>query len=322
MDKMENSFLEILNNIAKLDRRALAKGITMIERDPTLSQHVTKHIKNNRNKAEIAIIGVTGSPGVGKSTFINELASRYRQRDQTIAILATDPTSPFSGGAILGDRIRMTEHDTDKNVFIRSLGSRGSSEGLSAAIPAIIDLLRIYGVGYCIIETVGSGQLDVLVRAFADTTILLLSPEGGDEVQMMKAGIIEIADILVINKCDRNGADPLQNQLRAWLDLLPGLVNWRSPILKTESRSGQGIDEVMTELDAHQKFIKTLDPDSIDFQDRQRMNALHIAISLYRIKCLDLLQTEFFQNHFSKNGQDPMKIVELLNQKFCQERNS
>ena len=316
---MNSDFTDILKNIANHDRRALAKGITLVESDPTLGKLVSDYLETNKSSSNSAVVGVTGSPGVGKSTFINELASNLRKRDEKIAILATDPTSPFSGGAILGDRIRMTEHDTDKDVFIRSLGSRGSSEGLSAAIPTIMNLLRIYGVDYCIIETVGSGQLDVLVRAFADTTVLLLSPEGGDEIQMMKAGIIEIADVLVINKCDRKGAQPLLNQLKAWLDLLPAAVDWRPPILKTEAINGEGIDEVVKQLDAHRQYRTALDPGSESFKNQLRMNVLHVALSLYRLRCLNLLQDQPFQNHLTKHSRDPMKIVDLLNQNFCRE---
>ncbi len=203
------------------------------------------------------VIGITGSPGVGKSTSTSALVSVYRRRGLKVGVLAVDPSSPFSGGALLGDRVRMQEHATDDGVFIRSMASRGHLGGLSWATPQALRVLSAAGCDVVLIETVGVGQAEVDVASLADTTLVLLAPGMGDGIQAAKAGILEVADVFVVNKADRDGADTVARDLRSMLSLGDRRADdgWRVPIVKTVAAKGEGAEEVVDEIERHAAWL-------------------------------------------------------------------
>ncbi len=203
------------------------------------------------------VVGLTGSPGVGKSTSTNALVAAYRRRGMRVGVLAVDPSSPFSGGALLGDRVRMQDHATDDGVFIRSMASRGHLGGLSWATPQALRVLSAAGCDVVLVETVGVGQAEVEVASLADTTLVLLAPGMGDGIQAAKAGILEVADLFVVNKADREGADTVVRDLRYMLSLGDRRTDdgWRVPILKTVAAKGEGADEVVADIERHGQWL-------------------------------------------------------------------
>jgi LAO/AO transport system kinase len=204
------------------------------------------------------VIGLTGAPGVGKSTTTNALVAAYRALDRRVGVLAVDPSSPFSGGALLGDRVRMQDHFTDPGVYIRSMASRGHLGGLAWSTPQALRVLDAAGCDVILVETVGVGQSEVEVAGLADTTVVLLAPGMGDAIQAAKAGILEVGDVYVVNKADRDGADSAVRELRHMLTLgerrQPG--DWRPPILRTVASRGEGMDEVLEALDKHRTWLE------------------------------------------------------------------
>jgi LAO/AO transport system kinase len=202
------------------------------------------------------VVGLTGAPGVGKSTTTNGLIAAYRARGRRVGVLAVDPSSPFSGGALLGDRIRMSEHAADPHVFIRSMASRGHLGGLSWAAPQALRVLDAAGCDVVLLETVGVGQSEVEVAGTADTTVVLVAPGMGDGVQAAKAGILEVADVLVVNKGDREGAPRATRDLRHVVELAERDAGaWRPPVLRTVATTGEGIDDVLAAVDAHREHL-------------------------------------------------------------------
>lgn len=201
-------------------------------------------------------IGVTGPPGAGKSTILDGITHLMRQEAQKVGVLAVDPTSPLTGGAVLGDRIRMQRHYLDEDVFIRSLGTRGSSGGLSRITLGAVKLLDAYGVDTVIVETVGVGQTEVEVMGVVDTVVVVLVPESGDAIQAMKAGLLEVADIFVINKADRPGAQQLASEVRTMLNMAESRPWWRPPILLTQAYTGDGLSELLEAIHTHQRSLE------------------------------------------------------------------
>ncbi len=230
--------------------RAAAQLITHIENQNKVQEIISTIYPY---KKESYIIGITGAPGVGKSTITDKLIEQFRNHDKKVGIVAIDPTSPFSGGAILGDRIRLQKHATDKNVFIRSMGSRGHLGGLAPATNNVITILSVLGCDYIIIETVGVGQSEVEIVKYADTVLLVLTPESGDSVQVMKAGIMEIGDIFVINKCDRPGSDKIESELNI-LQQISDIQAAERPIVKIVALKNIGIPELYQAVLDHQKL--------------------------------------------------------------------
>ena len=233
--------------------RALARAITMVERRDAAVRELQQAL---RDRAQAPyVVGFTGAPGTGKSTLVDALVALLRRRERSVAVIATDPNSPFTGGAILGDRIRMQRHALDPRVFIRSMGARGHLGGLSLAAREAIRLLGAFGFDPVILETVGVGQSELEVAAVADTTVVVLTPNLGDGVQMIKAGILEIADIFVVNKADLEGHQRVATELRAMLSLAPKGQDkgWRPPIIATSATRQEGIEEVWAAIESHRK---------------------------------------------------------------------
>lgn len=247
---------DILRRAVAGERRWLARAITQIEtRAPGLGDGLARlAVRRRSGPGAPHVIGLTGPPGAGKSTFADRLVTEARARGDRVAVVAVDPSSPFSGGAILGDRVRMEGHASDDDVYVRSLSSRGHLGGLSGATSEVVDLLDACGYDTIIVETVGVGQSEIGVLEVADTTLVVLTPESGDTVQTMKAGLIEIADVFVVNKADRPGADRLVRDLEVavGLDDAPG---WKAPVHATSATEGRGIGDVVASVRAHLAWI-------------------------------------------------------------------
>ena len=239
------------------ESRAVARLISLVENDSPRLREVAAALAPRTGTAQV--VGLTGSPGVGKSTTTSALVSALRADGKRVGVLAVDPSSPFSGGALLGDRIRMQDHATDDGVFIRSMASRGQLGGLSAAVPQALRVLAAAGCDIVLVETVGVGQAEVEIASLADTTLVLLAPGMGDGIQAAKAGILEIADVFVINKADRDGADQVARDLR-YMQSLGGRHSqegsWRPPILKTVAVRSEGMDEVVAAIAKHADWMR------------------------------------------------------------------
>jgi LAO/AO transport system kinase len=203
------------------------------------------------------VVGITGAPGAGKSTLVDRVITLARRAGDRVGVLAVDPTSPFSGGAILGDRVRMQGHTLDEGVFIRSMATRGHLGGLTLAVPGAIRVLAAVGMKTVIVETVGVGQVEVEIAAHADTTVVVVNPGWGDSVQAAKAGLLEVADIFVVNKSDRPGAAEARLDLEHMLDMDPSMGEWRPPVLLSTATSGEGADELWSAIERHGEHLRT-----------------------------------------------------------------
>lgn len=262
--------------------RSLARLISLVEDDAAALPAVMSALAPLVSGA--AVIGVTGAPGVGKSTTTTALVQKYRAQSKKLAVLAVDPTSPFSGGALLGDRIRMQEHALDDQVYIRSMATRGHLGGLSAAVPQAIRVLDAVGFDPIIIETVGVGQSEVEIAGHADTTLVLLAPGMGDAVQAAKAGLLEIGDIYVVNKADRDGADVTAREIRNALSLAParGPEDWRPRVVMTSADRGIGVDELIEDITAHREWLNSSGQLVERRLRRIRLEIEHLALSSLR----------------------------------------
>jgi len=237
------------------DKRALARAITLIESDDPAGWELVREVYPRTGKARI--VGFTGPPGVGKSTLIGALTGELRKAEREVAVLSIDPSSPFTRGALLGDRIRLTDHFLDPGVFIRSMASRGALGGLSEAALQVALVMDAAGKDDVLIETVGVGQAEIDIVDHADTIVLALMPGSGDSIQALKAGVMEIPDVIVVNKADHPMTDTMVREVRGVLALSQDPEGWKVPILRTEAARGEGIEELAAKIEEHREFIES-----------------------------------------------------------------
>ena len=259
-------FEQLIEGVLRGDRRFIAKTITLIENNRSESHKVVSLLYPKTGKAHI--VGVTGPPGSGKSTLIQKLVEELRRRRKTVGIVAVDPSSPFTGGAFLGDRVRMQEHSTDEGVFIRSMATRGSAGALAKATKDVVRVLDASGKDVVVVETVGAGQSEVEIIKVAHTVVVVLAPGLGDEIQAIKAGMMEIGDIFVVNKADRENVNKAMIDIEAMLNMNPEKEKWKPPIIKTTAITGEGIAELLAKIGQHKKSLET---GAVESQLRQRV---------------------------------------------------
>ena len=246
---------ELADRLLSGDQRALSRVISMLERGDPSAADVMRNIDARTGHAYT--LGITGPPGAGKSTIVDQLTRHLRQQDKSVGIVAVDPTSPFSGGALLGDRIRMQRHYLDSGVFIRSIATRGQAGGLPRIVKGVARALDAAGYDVVIVETVGVGQTELGIMGVADTVVVALIPEAGDAIQALKAGVMEIADLYVVNKADRDGADRMAASVTAMLHMSLTTPDWVPPVMLTSAHTGQGIGDLWTRLDEHFAYLES-----------------------------------------------------------------
>ncbi len=274
-----------LERFSSGDRRALARIITLVENRSPEVPHLMGALYPKCGRARV--LGVTGPPGAGKSTLTDKLIGLLRKQGRRVAVIAVDPSSPFSGGAILGDRVRMQEHFLDQGVFIRSLATRGRHGGLARATREIVHLFDAFGFDDVVVETVGVGQTELDIMRLAQTTVVVLVPEAGDTIQVMKAGLLEIADIFAVNKADRDGARRLKNELEVMLQLRPD-ADWQVPVLLTQATDGSGVTELLDAVCAHEELReKQPVPDEGEARLQEWYEILRDELSLRLDRALD-----------------------------------
>ena len=269
------------------EARAVARLISLVEDASPLLREVMAGLAPYTGNAQI--VGLTGPPGVGKSTSSNALVKSLRASGKRVGVLAVDPSSPFSGGALLGDRVRMQDHALDADVYIRSMASRGHLGGLSWSTPQALRVLDAAGCDVVLIETVGVGQSEVEIAGLADTTLVLIAPGMGDGIQAAKAGILEIGDVYVVNKADRDGADQMRRDLRNMLALAERSEgSWRPPIVQTVAQTGQGVEEVVEKIDAHRDWLVSSGELEVRRVRRARDEIEAIAVTALRARWGDV----------------------------------
>jgi LAO/AO transport system kinase len=297
--------------------RALARAITAIENRQSDSVELLKALFPHSGKAQV--IGLTGAPGAGKSTLVDQLAREYRKQGRTLGIVAVDPTSPYTGGAILGDRIRMQAHHADAGIFIRSMATRGFLGGLARTTADVTSVLDAAGKDMVLVETVGVGQDEIDIVRLADVTVVILVPGMGDDVQTIKAGIMEIADIFVINKSDREGAERVEREIRAMQTLAIRKDNWTPPIVKTVASEGQGIAELAAAIVSYQEFAQNAGLAS----KKRAENWRERLLEMFRESLMERLLTKElndgqlgkFAAEVAEHKRDPYALVEEIVQK-------
>ncbi len=284
---VEMNGAELVESLAAGDRRALARAISRVENDSLEAADVVRAAYAHSKSAPI--IGITGPSGAGKSTLIDGLTSVFRQEGVSIGVLVIDPSSPFTGGALLGDRVRMQGHSEDNGVYVRSMATRGAMGGLAAAVYDTLTLLAVAGLDRLLLETVGVGQDEVDVAAVADTTCVVLTPGGGDEIQAIKAGLMEVADIFVLNKADIPGTDRAEAQLHTWVTRAAD-DGWSPPIVRTVAAEGKGIDELRAAVAAHEEWYAS----SGQAEEKRRSLAAMRLRTLLRERLLAALRDNGF----------------------------
>ena len=300
------------------EARAVARLISLVEDASPVLREVMEGLAPYTGNAQI--VGITGSPGVGKSTSTNAMVTALRKTGKRVGVLAVDPSSPFSGGALLGDRVRMQDHALDREVYIRSMASRGHLGGLSWTTPQALRVLDAAGCDVVLIETVGVGQSEVEIAGLADTTLVLLAPGMGDGIQAAKAGILEIGDIYVVNKADRDGADQVRRDLRNMLALAEGGDDaWKPPIVQTVAQTGQGVDEVVEKIDAHRAWMESTGELTRRRVRRARDEIEAIAVTALRERWGDVhacTELDDLAEKVASGDSDPYAAAEVLLEAF------
>jgi LAO/AO transport system kinase len=300
------------------DPRSLARAISIIEDNAPEALELLKALFPFTGKARV--IGLTGAPGAGKSTLVDQLAREYRKQERKIGIIAVDPTSPYTGGAILGDRIRMQAHHADQGIFIRSMATRGFLGGLARTTADVASVLDASGKDNVLIETVGVGQDEIDIVRLADVTVVILVPGMGDDVQTIKAGIMEIADIFVINKSDREGADRVEREIRSMQSLAMRKDNWTPPIVKTVATEAKGIPELAATIASYETFLQKQDL----LLKRKISNWRERLVEMLRESLLERLLHERMKpddlarlaTEVAEHKRDPYSLVEEIVEKF------
>jgi len=304
----------LLNNFLKGDTRELARVITRVENRSADSLNILRQLFPHTGGSDI--IGVTGSPGSGKSSLVDRLAVAYRRHGKRIGIVAVDPSSPFTGGAILGDRIRMQSLGVDPGIYIRSMASRGHLGGLARTTADVVTVLDAAGRNPILVETVGVGQDEIEIVKLADVSVVVLVPGMGDDIQALKAGIMEIGDIFVINKCDRAGVEKMERSIVAMLSLAHRSDGWRPPVVKTIATQGEGIDELVENIGRCRQFFEN----SALRAEKKRAAARQRLLMLLQERLMDTAVHEIFPNgelnhvvdQIAERRQDPYSIVEKI----------
>ena len=295
----------LLEKFQRGERQALAKVISLIENESPLKEEILKNRYFSAGQAKI--IGFTGSPGAGKSSLIDKLVDLIRQGDETVGIVAVDPTSPFSGGALFGDRIRMQKHGLDKGVFIRSMGTRGNLGGLARSTKEVVKIMDAFGKDWIIVETVGVGQAEVDIMNVAHTTVLVMTPNTGDGIQTIKAGIMEIADIFVANKCDLAGCDRLIVEIETMLNMKMTEKRWRPPVIKTSSLNGEGLDDLFAAINDHRSYLQENEIYKPLEKERASSDTMDILSMRWR---------EYVRRHLNNGGPVNNWLDQVLNRKM------
>jgi len=303
----------LINQVRSGDVRSLARAISVVENRSPQSAEILKALFPHSGRARI--IGMTGSPGAGKSTLVDGLARHYRKQERTVGIVAVDPTSPYTGGAILGDRIRMQEHSSDAGIYIRSMATRGSLGGLARTTADVASVMDASGRDVVLIETVGVGQDEVDIVRLADITVVILVPGMGDDVQSIKAGIMEIADIFVINKSDYDGAERVEREIRALQSLAIRGDHWTPPIVKTVASQGQGIGELATIISQYETYLlneNLLFKRNVHNWQERIIEMLRDSLLLRARTQLRADDLERFATEVAEHKRDPYSLVEDL----------
>jgi LAO/AO transport system kinase len=306
--------MELVEKMLGGAQQPLSRLISLVERESPEVPEIMKAVYPHLGHAYS--VGVTGPPGAGKSTLVDKLTAEIRAKGLSVGVVAVDPTSPFSGGAVLGDRIRMQQHYLDQEVFIRSMASRGSRGGLPMTARNVIKLLDAFGKDVVLVETVGVGQTELDIMETVDTTIVILVPEAGDTIQTMKAGLMEIADIFVVNKADRPGADKMVVELQTMLMLSPGNKPWQPPILATQASNTIGITELHEEVVKHQEYLKSSGELSRQRQQQRKDEFIHAVEQRLRNRLSRLMRESdrlmALWGEVESGDVDPYSAVEIM----------
>jgi len=277
---------ELIESFRSGKPRALARVISILENEDSGAEEIMRELHPLTGRAYV--LGLTGSPGAGKSSLVDRLTALLRTQGQTVGIIAVDPTSPFSGGALLGDRIRMQNHAVDRGVFIRSMGTRGSLGGLAHTTKEVIKAMDAFGFDWVIVETVGVGQAEIDIMHVADSTVVVLTPGAGDAIQTIKAGIMEIADIFAVNKCDLPGAAKVAAEVEIMLDMQAEKLDWRPPVVSTSTIDGRGVADLLSAVNEHRRYLQ----ESGLFNRRREERAKSETLSLVHHRWRQLIQQQ------------------------------